>query len=156
MQVKEIMSKEVIAVKRSMKLRELLEIFKDFHIFPLVPVVEEGKRLVGVVSFRNLIDVFQSYHPDVLKLVPFLDEEEQNIFKIDISEDIGSLVVVEDIMEHEYITIQEDVSLEDAYSLMKLHLKEELPVVDRAGRLTGRIGIFDIIKLVFNQKGIIK
>jgi len=31
------MSKEVIAVKGSMKLRELLEIFKNFHIFPLVP-----------------------------------------------------------------------------------------------------------------------
>ncbi|MBU1922938.1 MAG: CBS domain-containing protein, partial [Candidatus Omnitrophica bacterium] len=118
--------------------------------------VEEGKRLIGVVSFRNLIDVFQSYNPDVLKLVPFLDEEEQNIFKIDISEDLGDLVVVEDIMEHEYITIQEDVSLEDAYNLMKLNLKEELPVVDRSGRLTGRIGIFDIVKSVFNQKGIIK
>lgn len=86
MQVKEIMSKEVIVVRRSMKLRELLEIFKSFHIFPLVPVIEEDKRFVGVVSFRNLIDVFQSYRPDVLKLVPFLDEEEQNIFKIDISD----------------------------------------------------------------------
>lgn len=156
MQVKEMMSKEVITVKRSMKLRELLDIFKNFHIFPLVPVVEENGRLAGIVSFRSLIDAFQSYRPDVLKLVPFLDEEEQNIFKIDISEDMGDLVVVEDIMEHEYITIQEDVSLEDAYNLMKLHLKEELPVVDRAGRLTGRIGIFDIIKAVFNQKGIIK
>jgi len=156
MQVKEIMSKEVIVVKRSMRLRELLEIFKGFHIFPLVPVIEEDKRLVGVVSFRNLIDVFQSYHPDVLKLVPFLDEEEQNIFKIDISDDLGDLVVVEDIMEQEYISIREDISLEEAYNLMKLHLKEESPVVDKAGRLIGRIGIFDIIKSVFSQKGIIK
>ena len=156
MQVKEKMSKEVIIVKRSMKLRELLEIFKNFHIFPLVPVVEENKLLVGVVSFRNLIDAFQSYRPDVLKLVPFLDEEEQNIFKIDISEDIGDLVVVEDMMDQEYISIREDVSLEDAYNLMKLHMKEEFPVVDRAGRLVGRIGIFDIIKAVFSQKGIIK
>lgn len=156
MQVKEIMSKEVISVKRSTKLKELLEIFRNFHIFPLVPVIEKNSRLVGIVSFRNLIDAFQSYHPDVLKLVPFLDEEEQNIFKTDISEDMGDLVAVEDIMEHEYITIREDASLEEAYNLMKLHLKEELPVVDRAGRLTGRIGIFDIIGAVFRQKGIIK
>ena len=156
MKVKEIMSKNVITAQRSMKLKELLKIFKNFHIFPLVPVVEEDRRLVGVVSFRNLIDVFQSYKPDVLKLVPFLDEEDQDIFKIDISEEIGDLVVLEDIMEHEYIAIQEDVSLEDAYNLMKLNLKEELPVVDRAGRLTGRIGIFDIINSVFRQKGVIK
>lgn len=156
MQVKEIMSKEIILVKRSTKLRELLELFKNFHIFPLVPVIEEDRCLVGIVSFRNLIDVFQSYRPDVLKLVPFLDEEEQDIFKIDISADMGDLVVAEDIMEEEYISIREDVSLEEAYNLMKLHLKEEFPVVDRAGRLAGRIGIFDIIKIVFSQKGIIK
>jgi len=156
MRVKEIMSKEVISIKRSTKLRELLEIFKNFHIFPLVPVVEENRRLVGIVSFRNLIDAFQSYHPDVLKLVPFLDEEEQNIFKIDISEDMGDLVVVEDIMEHEYISILDDASLEEAYNLMKLYLKEEFPVVDRADRLIGRIGVFDILQAVFRQKGIIK
>ncbi|MFA5090015.1 MAG: CBS domain-containing protein [Candidatus Omnitrophota bacterium] len=156
MQVKEIMSKEVISVKRSTKLRELLEIFNNFHIFPLVPVVEENRRLVGIVSFRDLIDTFQSYRPDVLKLVPFLDEEEKDIFKTDITEDMGDLVVVEDIMDQEYISIREDVSLEEAYNLMKLHLKEELPVVGRADKLVGRIGIFDIIKSVFNQKGIIK
>ncbi|MDD4980492.1 MAG: CBS domain-containing protein [Candidatus Omnitrophica bacterium] len=150
------MSREVISVKRSMKLKELLGIFEGFHIFPLVPVIEEDRRLIGVVSFRNIIDVFQSSYPDVLKLVPFLDEEEQNIFKIDILEDIGDLVVVQDIMDQEYIFIREDTSLEEVYKLMKLHLKEELPVVDRGGKLVGRIGIFDIIKLVFRQKGIIR
>jgi len=156
MQVKEIMSKEVIAITRSMKLKELFEIFNGFHIFPLVPVIEEDRRLIGVVSFRNIIDALQFSHPDVLKLVPFLDEEEQNIFKIIIFEDIGDLVVVEDIMDREYISIREDTLIEEAYSLMKLYLKEELPVVDRAGRLSGRVGIFDIIKPIFRQKGIAK
>jgi len=156
MRVEEIMSKEVIVVKRSTKLRELLGMFRNFHIFPLVPVVEEDKRLVGVVSFRNLIDAFLSYHPDVLRLVPFLDEEDPNIFKIDISEDIGDLAIVEDIMNQEYISVMQDVPLEEVYNLMKLNLKEEFPVIDRAGRLVGRIGIFDIIKAVFSQKGIIK
>ncbi|MFH1640396.1 MAG: CBS domain-containing protein, partial [Candidatus Omnitrophota bacterium] len=111
MQVKEIMSKQIISVKRSTKLRELLELFKNFHIFPLVPVIEENGRLAGVVSFRNLIDAFQSYQPDVLKLVPFLDEEEQDIFKTDVNEDMGNLIAVEDIMEHEFISIRQDVSL---------------------------------------------
>jgi len=156
MRVKEIMSKEVISVKRSMKLKELLRIFRNFHIFPLVPVVEENGRLAGIVSFRNLIDALQSYHPNMLKLVPFLDEEEQNIFKIDVSEDIGDLVVVEDIMEYEYMSVLDDSSLEEAYNQMKLCLKEEFPVVDKSGRLIGRIGIFDILQVVFRQKGIIK
>ena len=156
MQVKEVMSKEVITVKRSTTLKQLLEIFAKFHIFPLVPVIEEDNRLVGVVSFRNLINVFQLHQPDILKTVPFLDEQEEDIFKIELTEEVGSLVVAEDIMETNFITIQEDGSLEEAYKLMKLHLKEEFPVVDRAGKLVGMIGIFDIVRHVFRQKGVIK
>ena len=156
MQVKEVMSKEVITVKRSTTLKQLLEIFAKFHIFPLVPVVEEDRRLVGIVSFRNLIDALSSYRTDVLKLVPFLDEEEIDIFKIDITDDIGNLVVVEDVMEREFISISEDASIEEAYKLMRLHLKEEFSVVDKAGKLVGMVGIFDVIQAVFRQKGIIK
>lgn len=156
MQVKDIMSKQVICVTRSTTLKQLLRAFDKFHIFPLVPVVEEDNRLIGIVSFRNLIDAFSSYHPDVLKLVPFLDEEEIDIFKIDITDDIGSLVVVEDVMETEFISIPEDAAIEEAYKLMRLHLKEEFPVVSKAGKLVGMVGIFDIVQAVFRQKGIIK
>lgn len=156
MQVKDIMSKQVISVTRSTTLSQLLRAFDKFHIFPLVPVVEEDNHLIGIVSFRNLIDAFSSYHPDVLKLVPFLDEEEIDIFKIDITDDIGSLVVVEDVMEREFISIPEDAAIEEAYKLMRLHLKEEFPVVSKAGKLVGMVGIFDIVQAVFRQKGIIK
>ena len=156
MQVKEVMSEEVITVKRSTTLKQLLEIFTKFHIFPLVPVIEEDNRLVGVVSFRNLVNVFQLRQPEILKAVPFLDEEEEDIFKVEFTEEMGNLVVADDIMERKFITVQEDVSLEEAYKLMKLHLKEEFPVVDRAEKLVGMIGIFDIIRHVFRQKGVIK
>ncbi len=156
MQAKDIMSKQVISVTRSTTLKQLLRAFDKFHIFPLVPVVEGDNYLIGIVSFRNLIDAFSSYHPDVFKLVPFLEEEEEDIFKIDISEDIGNLVVVENIMETELISILEDTSLEEAYKLMRLHLKEEFPVVNKAGKLVGMVGIFDIILAVFRQKGINK
>lgn len=156
MQIKDVMSKEVRTIKRSTTLKRLLETFAKFHIFPLVPVVEGDNHLVGIVSFPNLIDAFSSYNPDVLKLVPFLDEEEKDIFEIDIVDDIGSLVLIEDVMEREFISIFEDTSLEEAYKLMRLHLKEEFPVVDKAGKLVGMVGIFDIIQAVFRQKGIIK
>lgn len=156
MQVKEIMSAQVISVTRSTTLKKLLEVFNKFHIFPLVPVVENDKHLVGIVSFRNLIDIFSSYHPDVLKLVPFLDEEEEDIFKIDIDEDMGDLVIVQDIMETEFISISQDTTVEEAYKLMRMNLKEEFPVTDEKGKLVGMVGIFDIIKVVFHEKGIIK
>lgn len=156
MQVKEIMSKEVITVRRSTTFKELLETFAKFHLFPLIPVIEEDNRIVGIISFRNLINAFHPHQAEILKAVPFLDEEKEDIFKVELTEEIGNLVVVEDIMERKFITIREDASLEEAYNLMRLHLKEEFPVVDRSGRLMGMIGIFDIVRQVFRQKGVFK
>ncbi len=155
MQVKEIMSKEVITVRRSTKLKELLGLFNKFHLFPLVPVVEENSRLIGIVSFRNLIDVFSPYRQEILKTVPFLDDREEDIFKVELTKDIGDLVIVEDIMETKFVSLQEDAALEEAFKLMKLHLKEEFPVTDKTGKLVGKIGIFDIIRRVFQEKGVI-
>lgn len=155
MQVKEIMSTEVITVRRSVTLKELLELFNKFHLFPLVPVVEEDKRLVGIVSFRNLINVFSPYHQEILKAVPYLDDREEDIFKAELSRDIGDLLIVDDIMETNFISLQEDAALEEAFKLMKLHLKEEFPVTDNTGKLVGKIGVFDIIRRVFQEKGVI-
>ena len=155
MLVKELMAKEVITVKRSTKLKELLNLFNKFHLFPLVPVIEEDGRLVGIVSFRNLIDVFSVYRQEILKTVPFLDEQEENIFKVKLAKGLGDLIIVEDIMETKFISLKEDTTLEEAFKLMKLYLKEELPVVDRSERLVGMIGIFDIVREIFRQNEII-
>ncbi|MFH1190964.1 MAG: CBS domain-containing protein [Candidatus Omnitrophota bacterium] len=155
MQVKEIMSKEVITVRRSTKLKELLGLFSKFHLFPLVPVVEEGSRLVGVISFRSLIGVFSPYRPEILNAVPFLDDQEEDIFKVELTDDIGDLVIADDIMETKFVSLREDTTLEEAFRLMKLQLKEEFPVVDKKGELVGKIGIFDIIRQVFSGKGVV-
>jgi CBS domain-containing protein len=155
MQVKEVMSKEVITVRRSAKLKELLRLFNKFHLFPLVPVVEEGNRLVGIVSFRSLVGVFSPYRPEILNGVPFLDDQEEDIFKLELTDDIGDLVIAEDIMETKFVSLQEEAALEEAFRFMKLQLKEELPVVDKAGELVGKIGIFDIIRQVFSEKGVV-
>lgn len=154
MQVKEIMEKKVVAVTRATSLRQLLKIFSKFHIFPLVPVVDEKNRLVGIVSFHNLIDALKPHEPEVLKTVPFLDEREEDIFKMEISAEIGDLVIVDDIMETKFISIREDAPLEEAYKLARLHLKGELPVVNDAGKLVGMIGAFDIVREIFRQKGV--
>lgn len=156
MQVKEIMEKKVISVKPSTTLKQLLKTFSKFHIFPLVPVVDGKEHLVGIVSFRNLIEAFKPPEPQILKSVPFVDEKEQNIFKMEITKEMGDLVVVDNIMETKFISIREDTSLEEAYKMASINLKSELPVVDDKGRLVGMIGIFDIVRHIFYEKGIIE
>jgi CBS domain-containing membrane protein len=152
--VKDCMNREVISVKRSTSLREILEKFKNFHRFPLVPVVSEQNELLGVVSLENLIQIFHPSHFKLLRAIPFLEYKEE-IFDVDLPPEIGSLIVAEDIMSRNFITVNEEDEIKRAYKLMKLHKLEFLPVVDSQGKLVGIIGIFDIIRNLFADQGII-
>ncbi len=155
MQIKEIMSKQVITVKRSTTFTQLVKLFVNFHTFPLVPVVEDGNKLIGMVSFHSLLEVFKPYRPEVLKNIPFLEEEPEDIFNTDISSEMGELIVVDDIMEKKYISVWEDSLVVETYNMLKLHSLERVAVVDKSGGLVGMVGMFDIVLSVFREKGII-
>jgi len=60
MQVKDCMTREVISVKRSTTLSQLIKMFQkyNFHTFP---VMEEDGRLVGIVNFEDILKVFQPH-----------------------------------------------------------------------------------------------
>ena len=156
MLVKDIMKKDLITVRRSTTLRELIYRLQDFHTFPLVPVVDDENRLIGTVSFKNLIDIFQPYEVGLLRAIPFLERDEVDIFELEITPEMATLLVVDDIMEGNFITAEEDEPLEKVYSMMKIHSLDRLPVVDSEKRLIGMIGVFDILVSLFRQKGIIE
>jgi len=87
--------------------------------------------------------------------MPFVEQEEADIFNIHLYPEMGRLVVVEDIMDKRFVSLEEEMPIEEAFNIMKLHKKDELPVVDREGSLIGLVGIFDIICSVFEKKGLI-
>ena len=155
MLVRDIMNKDVIYVGMYTTLRELLNKFDNFHTFPIVPVVDEDMKLVGLVRLQNLIDVFLPYDRELLRLSPFIDEFwDENIFKVEIEPELGILVVMSDIMDREFIAIQETEKLEKAYEILRSHKKDQMPVVADGGKLTGIIGVFDIVRFVFKERGL--
>ena len=156
MKVSEVMNQKIIAVKRSTTLAELIEFFRHFHSFPLVPVVDEHNILIGVVSFQRIIEAFHTSGQDLLKAVAFVDEHHLDIFDMDITPEIGQLCLVDDLMQTKFVTINQDSSLEEAYQFMQLHKSEQLPVVDSENKLVGMLGAFDILLALFREKGVIK
>lgn len=156
MKVSDVMTQKIIAVRRSTNLTELIELFRSFHSFPLVPVVDEQNSLIGVVSFRRLVETFRASTHGILKTVPFVDEPHLDIFDMDITPEIGELCIVDDLMETKFVTVNQDAPIEEAYRLMKLHQSEQLPVIDSENKLVGMIGVFDILLAIFRKKGVIK
>ena len=155
MLVKDVMKKDVVTVRRETTLRELIGIFHKYT-FHTIPVVEDEK-IVGIVELEHLLRTFQP-HPahihELLKNVPFLEEEERNIFELEITSEMAMLCLVDDIIERKFLTIGEDVIVQEARRLMKLHQTQRLPVVDKEDNLVGIISLFDIVLSVFKEKGI--
>ena len=157
MQTKEVMQTNVISVTRGTTLAQLLDFFKDFHGFPVVPVVDEVGVLIGIVRMRNLFDVFKPYHQDILMRNPLsmINREPTDIFDIDIEEGMGLLVIAADIMEEKMVKVYQDQPIKEGYDLMQLHALDTIPVIDRNNKMVGLISIFDILMGVFKEKGLI-
>ena len=158
MPVAEVMTRKVITAKRSTTLKELMEIFRRFSLRTL-PVVDRENKVIGVVALEDVLKIFQPHPSDILDMldrVPFLDEyDDRSLWDVDIPPEMGVLCVVEDLMNMNVVTINEEATTIQARSLMKLHRLRRIPVVDKENCLLGIISLFDIIMAVFKQKGIL-
>jgi CBS domain-containing protein len=154
MNVSQVMKKEIVKVKRATPLRVLLHTFKDFHSLPLIPVVDNNNLLLAVVYPENLLDILRPQPSRLFRNIPFVEIDE-DVFDLDPASSMGELIIVEDIMDTNVVSVKEDDTLEDVYKTMRLHKKDRLPVVDAMGSLVGIVGIFDVILRMFQEKGVV-
>ncbi len=82
-----------------------------------IPVVDEGKRLIGIITNRDLR------------------------FQKDMSIPVIDIMTREDI-----VTAGAEVGLKEAEEILQEHKIEKLPIVDKNGKLTGLITYKDILK----------
>jgi CBS-domain-containing membrane protein len=154
--VKKLMFRQVITVQRCTTLKQLLGNFASFHTFPIVPVVEEDNTLAGVISLKNLINVLRPTEPRTLKAIPFLDEKPVAIMEVEITPEMSQLIVADDIMDTDFIAVDEEMTDAQAFKLMRLHDKEQIPVIDKDKKFKGIVGIFDIVVNIFIDRGILE
>ena len=159
MLVKEVMSKAVVTVKPSLNLIDLLTLFKKHH-FRRLPVVDEKNHFLGTVDIESVMNIFKPHSKRLTRLLrasPSLkvEEDEMDILDTKITPEWAELTLVADLMEPNVITIDEDSTISEARSLMKLHEREGLPVV-KDNVLVGVVTLFDIIYAIFRERGLIE
>jgi len=154
MKVIEAAQTDIIKAKRSLTLRNLLDMFKDFHTTPLIPVVDAQNHLIGVVYPENLLDLLRPAQAKLFRNIPFMEMDEDT-FDLEPILSMGELIIVDDIMDTNFISIKDKDPLEEAYKIMRLNKKERLPVVDDQGKIVGILGIFDIIWRMFKEKEVV-
>lgn len=142
--IAEIMTKNVVTVKRETTVRELAEIFETRH-FGSLPVVDDEGNLTGIVSASDLIEQGRSLHiPTVISLfdwvIPLGGERT-------LARDLQKITAqtVGEIFSTEVVTVSPSDTVSTAADTMSSHKLHSLPVIQE-GKLVGIVSRIDIIR----------
>jgi len=133
------MTKKVVAIDKDANILEAREKMQEENIRHL-PVVEDGNRLIGIVSDR-----------DIRSALPHRSFEHFDYKKE--RERLLSLKV-KDIMTVDPITVSPFYTIQDALLLIQQKRVGAFPVVDEKGRLKGIISVRDLLRAFINVLGI--
>lgn len=132
--VTDIMTPEVKTVSTGQKLSQVRRLLVDypFHHIP----VTVGDRLVGIISATDMIRLaFEGYGSDDRSIDAILDSQ----------------FTIEEVMNTNLITIDDDASIKDAAVKLSRGSFHSLPVVNPEGRLEGIVTSTDLIRYLAEQ-----
>mgnify|MGYP001604612277 CR=1 FL=1 len=119
-----------------------------------LPVIDEQKNLVGILTEYDLISQGNSIHlPTLINILGNID-----VYKKDkglVKDDLKNLLSlkVKDVMNREPITIEEDAWIQEISDLFTHHHRvNPIPVMDSNKKLVGIVSRFDLIKLFAGEE----
>ena len=124
-------TRDVVVAQRNETLEQAAQRMRDFHVGDLIVVDNlEARTPVGVLTDRDIV----------------VGPVAQAIERV-------SSLRISDVMTTPVITVHESDSLDSALTQMERHGVRRLPVVDRAGCLTGVLAADDVIGHVTAELG---
>lgn len=147
MRVRDVMSTGVVTGKRTDTVRSVV-IKMLTRRCGAIPVVEDGDRLVGIVTLRDvMLPMYPNYGDYIHDSVHSRDflEMEQNYVEVLAKE-------VEAIMSRNPLIVSPETPILEAASYMGLKHLRRIPVVEN-GRLVGMVSIGDIHRGLFFARG---
>lgn len=112
-----------------------------------IPVVDKKHKLLGMITFKELLDNRGFYLPTVIKVLGDL----KMIHSKDVPDTEERLQTLKnlkagDVMNRDMIYLLNNSTLEDAAEAFVMHHEDLLPVVDMDRTLLGVVSKYDILK----------
>ncbi len=149
MLVKDLMTKNVVAVKPSMDVHQLAELFMKKDISG-APVVDEEGKFLGVVLEESLVFQNKNVHlPTFVNLAGAILSFGAHRFEEELKKITGSKV--SDIMETKALTLSPETPIEDVATMMIEKNIHYFPVLEK-GALVGVITKKDIVRGIAEGK----
>jgi CBS domain-containing protein len=141
MKVREIMTKDLTSVEKDIPVRELIFVLDNAEM-PNVPVVDEDNRLIGFISEKDLIRAALPGYFEMLHSASFIPDMNQLARKL---EQIADEPIEKYMNKNAISVTEQDDDLRAADLIIRKGVKN-LPVVDDAGRLIGRVRRIDLLR----------
>jgi len=129
--VKDVMTTEVVAVRRGATFKDMAAALRRYRVSAL-PVIDDQEKVIGVVSEADML----------VKEVP-LGLIDGLVHHREVHKAAG--LTAGDLMTHPAVTVRPDDSVEHAARLMYNLRIKRLPVVDAGGGLVGVISRTDLL-----------
>lgn len=126
LKVKDIMTKDVVSVKKDTPIYEAMEIMRKNDITGM-PVIEDDMTLVGVITEKDILRLF------------YADEDEKN-------QTVGFF------MTRPAVSYRENENLRSVCDFMMINYFRRVPVVSKQGKLVGIISRPDVIDYLLEQR----
>jgi CBS domain-containing protein len=126
LKIKDIMTKDVISVKRQTPIYQAVEILLKNEITGM-PVIEDNMTLSGVITEKDCIRLF------------YADEDEKN-------------KTVEYFMTRPAVYYKEDDSLQTICDFMMINYFRRVPVISKEGKVVGIVSRPDVLKYILKLR----
>ncbi len=133
MKVKELMTKNVLSVKKNISIRKLVKLLGE-HSITGAPVVDDDGKLIGIVSSTDVIRAIDH----LIRVHISIDEQQENK---------GKYNWVDGIMTSKVITVSEEDDVREVFHTLVERKIHRVPVV-RDGKPVGIISSLDACRLV--------
>jgi predicted transcriptional regulator len=133
--VKNVMTTEVVAVRRDTTFKELAATLRQ-HRVSAFPVVDDAGRVIGLVSEADMLAKEALAEPGVAA---------ELLHQSDVRK-AGGLTAGE-LMSHQVVTVSPDDSVEQAARMMHFLKVRQLPVINSGGELVGIVSRSDLLSV---------
>jgi CBS domain-containing protein len=144
MKAKDVMTTDVITVRRDTTVRDLAALFAERRISS-APVVDDDGSLIGIVSESDLVEQDKNLHiPTVVSIfdwVIYLESDKK--FEKELQKWTGQ--AVSDIYAEEVFTVTPDAPVSEVADIMSERKVHMVPVVE-GNRVVGVVSRIDLIR----------
>jgi CBS-domain-containing membrane protein len=136
--VKDVMSTEVVAVRRGASFKEMAASLRQYRISAF-PVIDDNRKVIGVVSEADLLakEALADGQAGIPGAVTGLLYHKQR--------EKADALTAGDMMTHPAVTIRPDDTVEHAARMMYTLRVKRLPVIDAGGHLIGIVSRSDVL-----------